>query len=66
MVEELNKAGIEAHLAEPADTRALRGPKKRAKTDRLVPPGTSGSYSTKGGCRSRGSLPPISRIFYVP
>lgn len=36
MVEELNKVGIEAHLAEPADTRALRGPKKRAnKTDRL-------------------------------
>lgn len=24
-----------AHLAEPADTSALRGPKKRAKTDRL-------------------------------
>lgn len=36
VVEELNKVGIEAHLAEPADTRALRGPKKRAnKTDRL-------------------------------
>ena len=35
VVEELEKAGIEAHLAEPADTRALRGPKKRAKTDRL-------------------------------
>lgn len=35
VVEELEKAGIEAHLAEPADTRALRGPKRRAKTDRL-------------------------------
>jgi transposase len=27
-------AGFGAHLAEPADTRALRGPKRRAKTDR--------------------------------
>lgn len=33
IVEELQSAGIEAHLAEPADTAALRGPKKRAKTD---------------------------------
>jgi transposase len=35
VVEELERAGIEAHLAEPADTKALRGRKKRAKTDRL-------------------------------
>jgi transposase len=35
VVEELQRAGIEAHLAEPAETKALRGPKKRAKTDRL-------------------------------
>jgi transposase len=35
VVEELRRAGIEAHLAEPADTKALRGRKKRAKTDRL-------------------------------
>jgi transposase len=34
VVEELQAAGIEAHLAEPADTRALRGPKRRAKNDR--------------------------------
>jgi transposase len=34
VVEELHRAGIEAHLAEPADTAALRGPKRRAKTDR--------------------------------
>src|SRR5215218_7178617 len=34
VVEELQRAGIEAHLAEPADTSALRGPKRRAKTDR--------------------------------
>ena len=34
VVEELGRAGIAAHLAEPADTAALRGPKRRAKTDR--------------------------------
>src|SRR5216117_4109588 len=34
VVEELCQAGIEAHLAEPADTAAARGPKRRAKTDR--------------------------------
>ena len=33
VVEELQRAGIEAHLAEPADTSAARGPKRRAKTD---------------------------------
>jgi len=35
VVEELQRAGIEAQLAEPADTRALRGPKRHAKTDQL-------------------------------
>jgi transposase len=34
VAEELQRAGAVAHLAEPADTRALRGPKRRAKTDR--------------------------------
>jgi transposase len=34
VAEELARAGIATHLAEPADTRALRGPKRRAKTDR--------------------------------
>jgi hypothetical protein len=34
VVEELALAGVEAHLAEPADTAAQRGRKKRAKTDR--------------------------------
>jgi transposase len=34
VAEELEHAGFRAHLAEPADTRALRGPKRRAKTDR--------------------------------
>jgi transposase len=34
VVDELELAGARAVLAEPADTRALRGPKRRAKTDR--------------------------------
>ena len=34
VTEELQRAGMEAHLAEPADTAAARGPKRRAKTDR--------------------------------
>lgn len=34
VVEELERAGFEAHVAEPAETRALRGKKRRAKTDR--------------------------------
>ncbi len=34
VTEELAAAGIAAHLAEPADTAAQRGTKKRAKTDR--------------------------------
>ena len=34
VVEELDRAGITAHLAEPADTAAARGRKRHAKTDR--------------------------------
>ena len=34
MVEELRAVGADVHLAEPAETSALRGPEKRAKTDR--------------------------------
>jgi transposase len=34
VVEEMRRAGVEPHLAEPADTSALRGPKRRAKTDK--------------------------------
>ena len=34
VVEEIAAAGLEAHLAEPAETQAARGRKKRAKTDR--------------------------------
>ena len=33
---ELARAGVQAHLAEPADTAAARGRKKRAKTDLLT------------------------------
>jgi transposase len=35
IVEELQAVGAKAHLAEPAETRRLRGRKRRAKTDRL-------------------------------
>jgi transposase len=34
VTEEITAAGFEAHLAEPADTQAARGRKRRAKTDR--------------------------------
>ena len=34
VVEELQRAGIIAHVGEPAETAARRGPKRRAKTDR--------------------------------
>ncbi len=34
MVDEMAKVGVQPHLAEPADTAALRGPKRRAKSDR--------------------------------
>jgi transposase len=34
VVEELTRAGFEPHLAEPADTAAAGGRKRRAKTDR--------------------------------
>jgi hypothetical protein len=35
VAEEMRKAGVEAHLAEPADTAAARGRKRRAKTARM-------------------------------
>ena len=34
VVEEITSAGFDAHLAEPAETQAARGRKRRAKTDR--------------------------------
>ena len=33
VVEELERVGAEVHLAEPAEAAALKGKKKRAKTD---------------------------------
>ena len=35
VVEELQRGGIEPHVAEPAETSHARGPKMRAKTDRI-------------------------------
>jgi transposase len=35
VIEELQRTGVEPHLAEPAETKSLQGRKKRAKTDRL-------------------------------
>ena len=35
VIEELRRAGVEPHLAEPAETKSLQGRKKRAKTDRI-------------------------------
>jgi hypothetical protein len=37
VVEELARVGAGVHLAEPAETSGLRGPKKRPKTDWLTP-----------------------------
>jgi transposase len=37
VVEELRRVGTVVHLAEPAETAGLRGPKKRAKGDRATP-----------------------------
>ena len=34
VVEEISAVGFRAHVAEPADTQAARGRKRRAKTDR--------------------------------
>jgi transposase len=34
VAEEMRHVGVQPHLAEPADTSALRGPKRRAKTDK--------------------------------
>src|SRR3954453_16966612 len=42
VTEELRRAGIEAHLAEPADTAAARGPKRRGGADLRSPPPPAG------------------------
>lgn len=56
---ELTRAGMRAHLAEPADTKALRGPKRRAKTDRAD--ARLQRFSTQAGFPSVGSHPNTSR-----
>src|SRR3712207_8503741 len=55
VVEELRGAGIEAHLAEPADTAAARGPKRRAQTHRTHAPHLRGLLA---GGRLPGSRNP--------
>ncbi len=54
VTEELRAAGLAAHLAEPAETLALRGPKRRAKTDRTDARLLRDCWS-RTGCPSRGS-----------
>jgi len=49
-------AGAEPHLAEPVETRALRGRKRRAKTIARTRAGCA-SCSPMAGCRSLGSRP---------
>jgi hypothetical protein len=52
IVEELERAGIRRHLAEPAQTADARGSKRRAKTDRLNRCGATGT------CGSPVPMPP--------
>src|SRR6516162_11795246 len=49
VVEEVTAAGFEAHVAEPADSQARRGRKKRAKTDRADAV-CNASFCRKGSC----------------
>ena len=61
VVEELRRIGAGVHLAEPAETSALRGNKKRAKNDRADARHLR-ELLMAGGCRSRGSRPITSLI----
>ena len=54
VVEELQRIGAIVHLAEPADTAALHGNKKRAKNDRADARHLR-ELLMAGGCPSRGS-----------
>ena len=57
VAEEIAAAGFEAHLAEPADTQAARGRKRRAKTDR-----TDARLLRSVGCgRFAGELDPTDQ-----
>lgn len=53
VVEELQRAGVAAHLADPAETAAARGRKRRAKTDPLTEPS---SRCLGLGVRARAGL----------
>ena len=61
VVEEIEAAGFEAHLAEPADTQAARGKKHRAKTDRsdLVFVGPLPSGADRWSSRAQPPRPPL-------
>ena len=54
VVEELQRAGIAAHLAEPADTSTLRGPSGTPRPTGPTP-GTCADCWPQGGCPSPGS-----------
>ena len=53
VAEEVMDAGFRAHLAEPADTRALRGPKRRARPTAPTPT-TCASCCAPAPCPSPG------------
>ena len=58
IAEEMSKAGVIAHLAEPAETAARRGPKRRAKTDRA----DSSDRRNTGGIRELRWLAGVGRV----
>ena len=62
VVEELQRAGARVQLAEPADTTAARGPKRRAKTDKRDARHLRDLRSS-GGCRRPGSRPNTSSSY---
>ncbi|MGO9753904.1 MAG: hypothetical protein ACLP8S_12545 [Solirubrobacteraceae bacterium] len=55
VVEELRAVGASVHLAEAAETSALRGTKQHAKNDRAERAASAGAVDGRGGCRSAGS-----------
>jgi len=57
---ELVELGFEVRLAEPVQTRALLGRRRRAKSDRLARAGWRGCWRRRC-CRSRGSWPASTR-----
>src|SRR5215217_1948002 len=59
VAEEVMDAGFRAHLAEPADTRALRGP-SGAPRPTAPTPATYATCCCAGRCPSRGSRQPTS------